>query len=253
MDLLTGKEGKLDQDSIDALQIILHKIDNQPEKVSPAIREFAEEATKTLKIRTNVDLPRRPPWLVSARGAFTYSYIAWPNLQSCQKDFQRGEKVDEGKNSAIYKAIWKKGGMEVVLKDLRDCDKIEVRVCQYARYYYEVCPQGLVEDIVRWRDLEHPFLHTFLGAQPIGKPRFFVYKYMRYGNVLDYLKYNRLANKELLVSLSSIDKLMRAKFTCPQLLQMSLGMEYLHRSSMIHGNIRVRIEAILHCAALMNE
>jgi len=63
----------LDQDSINALQIILHRIDNQPDKVLPAIREFAEEATKTLKTRTNVDLPRRPPWLVSARGALARS------------------------------------------------------------------------------------------------------------------------------------------------------------------------------------
>ena len=54
-------------------KIILHKIDNQPDKVLPAIREFAEEATKTLKTRTNVDLPRRPPWLVSARGALARS------------------------------------------------------------------------------------------------------------------------------------------------------------------------------------
>jgi len=36
--------------------------------------------------------------------------------------------IDEGKNSIIYKATWKKGGMEIVLKDLRDHEKIEVRV-----------------------------------------------------------------------------------------------------------------------------
>lgn len=73
VDLFTGKEGKLNQNSINDLQVILHKIDNQPEKVPPVVREFAEEATKTLKVRTNVDLPRRPPWLVSARGVFVKS------------------------------------------------------------------------------------------------------------------------------------------------------------------------------------
>lgn len=65
---MTRKNGELDNESVDALQILLHKIDNQPDKVLPAIREIAEVATKTLKSQTNVDLPRRPPWLVSARG-----------------------------------------------------------------------------------------------------------------------------------------------------------------------------------------
>jgi hypothetical protein len=132
VDLLVEKEGKLDQESIDALQIILHKIDNQPEKVLPAIREFAEEATKTLKTRTNVDLPRRPPWLVSARGAFEYVRgLLTPTSQYCQTEFQRGERIGEGKNSVIYKAVWKKGGMEVVLKDLKDREKLEVGVSRH--------------------------------------------------------------------------------------------------------------------------
>lgn len=69
MELLTDQSGKPDQESIDALQILLHKIDNQPDKVLPQIREFAEVATKTLKSHTNVDLPRRPPWLVSPKGS----------------------------------------------------------------------------------------------------------------------------------------------------------------------------------------
>lgn len=90
--------------------------------------------------------------------------------------------------------------MEIVLKDLKDRDKIEVCVSRHPSHFYESPPQGLVEDIVRWRDLEHPFLHTFLGARPVGLPRFFVYKHMRHGNVLEYLRHNHLAHRELLVS-----------------------------------------------------
>jgi hypothetical protein len=65
---LLFKQGKIDTESSDALQILLHVIDTQPDRVLPVIREFAETATKTLKSRTNIDLPRRPPWLVSPKG-----------------------------------------------------------------------------------------------------------------------------------------------------------------------------------------
>ena len=78
---MTRKNGELDQESVDALQILLHKIDNQPDKVLPAIREIAEVATKTLKSQTNVDLPRRPPWLVSAKGARTTTLSPYLDLR----------------------------------------------------------------------------------------------------------------------------------------------------------------------------
>lgn len=121
-----GKEGKLDQESIDALQLILHRIDNTPDKVLPAIRDFAEVATKTLKSRTNVDLPRRPPWLVSAKGALVWRSIAIsPNSWRAQ-EFNRGERIGTGKFSVTYKATWKRSSMEVALKDLRDQETIHV-------------------------------------------------------------------------------------------------------------------------------
>ncbi|KAF8323182.1 kinase-like protein [Clavulina sp. PMI_390] len=185
MDLMTERSGKLDQESIDALQTLLHKIDHQPEKVLPAIRDFAEVATQTLKTQTNVDLPRRPPWLVSS------------------KDFQKCEEFGRGRFSTMRKAIWRKSSMEVALKELEDREKLE----------------GLFEDIVRWRELEHPCLHAFTAAQPIKLPRFFIYKFMPNGNVIDYLRANPKADTGLL------------------LLHVALGMEYLHRHSVVHGNL----------------
>lgn len=47
--------GKVDSESQDAIQVILHRIDHEPDKVPEEVKTFAEEATKTIKTRTNID------------------------------------------------------------------------------------------------------------------------------------------------------------------------------------------------------
>ncbi|KAJ7760468.1 hypothetical protein B0H16DRAFT_573920 [Mycena metata] len=80
--------GKLDPDSQNAIQVILHRIDHEPDKVPEEVKTFAEEATKTIKTRTNIEVPRTLPWFVKTR------------------DIKRGGKIGSGGFSVVYKGRW---------------------------------------------------------------------------------------------------------------------------------------------------
>ncbi|KAJ7115866.1 hypothetical protein C8R44DRAFT_215974 [Mycena epipterygia] len=90
--------GKLDSDSQNAIQVILHRIDHEPDKVPEEVKTFAEEATKTIKTRTNFDVPRTLPWFVKTR------------------EIKRGVKIGSGGFSVVYKGHWLTRDMDVAVK-----------------------------------------------------------------------------------------------------------------------------------------
>ncbi|KAJ6518703.1 hypothetical protein C8R45DRAFT_2928 [Mycena sanguinolenta] len=153
--------GKLDPDSQNAIQVILHRIDHEPDKVPEEVKTFAEEATKTIKTRTNIDVPRTLPWFVKTR------------------DIKRGAKIGSGGFSVVYKGRWLTRDMDVAVKVFREQDAIN----------------ELLDEVFIWRSFSHPNLHPFLGAAPFEKPAFVVSPLCINGNALEYLLHNPKADK----------------------------------------------------------
>lgn len=52
--------------------------------------------------------------------------MIYVNVMLVWTEFQRGEEIGTGKFSVMRKAMWKKGGMEVALKDLQNREKFDV-------------------------------------------------------------------------------------------------------------------------------
>lgn len=63
---LIGTE--VDAASRDGIQVLLHRIDTNPQDLPPEVVEFAETATKTIKRRTNITVSRSLPWFVQEQG-----------------------------------------------------------------------------------------------------------------------------------------------------------------------------------------
>ncbi|KAJ7180564.1 kinase-like domain-containing protein, partial [Mycena filopes] len=154
--------GKLDSDSQSAIQVILHRIDHEPDKVPEEVKTFAEEATKTIKTRTNIEVPRTLPWFVKTR------------------DIKRGVKIGSGGFSVVYKGRWLTRDMDVAVKVFRENDNVI---------------NELLDEVFIWRSFQHGNLHPFLGAAPFEQPAFVVSPFCANGNALDYLAKNPHADK----------------------------------------------------------
>lgn len=68
-------------------------------------------------------------------GSFHRKVGYWPLIPHLAptlvcSEFQRGEEIGTGKFSVMRKAIWKKGGMEVAIKDLQNREKFDVSCTQ---------------------------------------------------------------------------------------------------------------------------
>ncbi|KAJ6591671.1 kinase-like domain-containing protein [Mycena vulgaris] len=146
--------GKLDSDSQNAIQVILHRIDHEPDRVPEEVRAFAEEATKTIKTRTNFDVPRTLPWFVKTR------------------EIKRGVKIGSGGFSVVYKGFWLTRDMDVAVKVFREQNGVN----------------ELLDEVFIWRSFSHPNLHPFLGAAPFEQPAFVVSPFCINGNALEYLE-----------------------------------------------------------------
>ncbi|KAJ7043517.1 kinase-like domain-containing protein [Mycena alexandri] len=154
--------GKLDSDSQNAIQVILHRIDHEPDKVPEEVKTFAEEATKTIKTRTNIEVPRTLPWFVKTH------------------DIKRGVKIGSGGFSVVYKGRWLTRDMDVAVKVFRENDNVI---------------NELLDEVFIWRSFSHPNLHPFLGAAPFEQPAFVVSPFCANGNALEYLAKNPNADK----------------------------------------------------------
>lgn len=87
------------------------RIDNDPTSIPPEVKEFAEIATKTIKSRTNYDVPRTFPWTVK------------------QKDIEKGPQIGSGGFSLVYKGVWITQQKTVAIKVFRDTAAQNISVC----------------------------------------------------------------------------------------------------------------------------
>jgi len=124
-------------------------------------------------------------------------------------EVDREEKIGIGFFSDVYKGRWR--GMAVAIKMLAP-----------------TTPRKLfVHEVEIWKTLLHPNVLELFGASSTSgePPWFFVSPYMKHGSLVKYLK-----NVE---PHSQINLL-------KMIYEVGLGMKYLHKSGVLHGDLKVR-------------
>lgn len=87
-----------------------------------------------------------------------------------------------------------------------------------------------------WKSLSDEHILKFIGACAIAVKPFTVCELKRNGHILEYLKNKPSASRRKLVR-GVLSRLI-SQLTRPQLYETSLGLKYLHKSSVIHGDVK---------------
>lgn len=108
------------------------------------------------------------------------------------------------------------GGFSTVKKAVWDGEIVAVKYLTH-----ETSPKELQKEIRIWKDLRHPRVLQFIGASLNAQVPFIVSAFMQNGNILDYL--GRFHDDFKKIRL---------------LHDVTLGMIYLHRQSVLHGDLK---------------
>lgn len=119
---------EVDATSRDGIQILLHRIDTNPQDLPPEVVEFAETATKTIKTRTNITVSRSLPWFVQEQG-MNFASLRSILSYKTRVDIKRGERIGAGGFSLVYKGQWiPRNNQEVAIKVFGEGETINVSV-----------------------------------------------------------------------------------------------------------------------------
>jgi len=135
--------------------------------------------------------------------------LSLPQWTITKWEVDREEKIGIGFFSDVFKGTWR--GMTVAIKMLAP-----------------TTPRKLfVHEVEIWKSLSHPNVLELFGASSTSgePPWFFVSPYMKHGSLVKYLK-----NVE---PHSQINLL-------KMIYEVGLGMNYLHESDVLHGDLKVR-------------
>lgn len=97
-----------------------------------------------------------------------------------------------------------------------------------------------------WKKLNHPNVLVLLGASSaVGEPPwFFVSPYLKNGNLISFLKMNMPAPPQLGSTGTTVSGKARARLEKKMVYEIAKGMEYLHRMSVMHGDLKVNVHII---------
>ncbi|KAI5119647.1 hypothetical protein M0805_009008 [Coniferiporia weirii] len=146
--------------------------------------------------------------------------INLPNWTITRYEVDLEEKIGMGYFSDVYRATWRQHIVAVKVLALSTPQKI------------------FVHEMNVWRTLEHPHVHTLLGASSTtgDPPWFLVSPYMRNGNLVDFLRGTK----------KPVDGAIQRRMV----FEIAKGMAYLHRQGVMHGDLKgtnVLIDDNKHC------
>jgi len=132
----------------------------------------------------------------------------------CFAGSERRELVSHGVEFDVYRTIFTSTNRSdvVAMKTFRRAIDVDVR-----RRWAPV----LSYTVEQWRALHHPNIHPIYGIYELGSPDISILTpFCQDGNILEYLASHRSADKPRLV------------------LELALGLAYIHSRNMAHGNIK---------------
>ncbi|KAH8112737.1 hypothetical protein DFH11DRAFT_1606815 [Phellopilus nigrolimitatus] len=165
-------------------------------------REFIETGIDALRRLSKGQMLNLPSWTIT------------------RYEIDLEEKIGFGYFSDVYRATWRNHTVAVKVLALSTPQKI------------------FIHEMTVWKALEHPHVHTLLGASSAtgDPPWFFVSPYMKNGNLVDYLR--------------AMKKPVEGAIQRKMVYEIAKGMAYLHRQGVMHGDLKgtnVLIDDNKHC------
>ncbi|KAH7888228.1 kinase-like domain-containing protein [Phlebopus sp. FC_14] len=189
--------GESDED--EAMAAIQKRLNARADETAPETR-LLRQSLDCLQVTTGRSAPKLSKWSIT------------------RHDLDLGETIGAGGFSTVKTAQYRKKTVAVkVLKDVSrevgDLDVIRILLMSRA-------VQALEREIEIWGNLRHDHIVPFYGAAILSSPPLMVSRYMRNGNLLQYLSARPQANRVKLVY------------------EICLGMLYLHEENVIHGDLK---------------
>ena len=134
---------------------------------------------------------------------------SWLNVYGYRYEVDLEEKIGVGFFSDVYKAAWRRRTVAVKVLAGSTPRKLFLKEMQV------------------WKKLDHPNVLPLFGASSArgDPPWFFVSPYMKYGNVVTYLRRSH----------KPADTLTHKRM----IHEIATGMEYLHSRDITHGDLKV--------------
>ncbi|KAJ7139295.1 kinase-like domain-containing protein [Mycena epipterygia] len=130
------------------------------------------------------------------------------------------EKVGHQVAGGGFGDVWKSvvDGQTVAVKSMRIFQDVDVKTAlkEFGR------------EAVIWRQLSHPNLLPFFGLYYLDTKLCLVSPWMEHGHLLQFLRN----------APSTIDRVSVDSLCSPQILDVAMGLEYLHRNKVVHGDLK---------------
>lgn len=195
--------------------------------------EFMEAGIDTLR-RMSKSCNSLPSWTITRFiPSFTKSFRADSQFRF---EIDCGAKIGVGAFSDVYEGSWR--GQTVAVKVLRDFNSSRL----------------FVREVEIWKSLSHPNVIELYGASSASgnPPWFFVSPFAKHGDLTNHLRHISMrGGLGILPSHSStsthtLEKLRRDSFKPSResdlnrfMLEIAMGMDYLHEHGVLHGDLKV--------------
>ena len=185
--------------------------------------QIMQKSLECIKATTGRNAPKQNKWLITEY-----------DLEDCGP-------IGRGGFSTVSKARFR--GTMVAVKTLKDVGNTrEVRLQVFGGGYnlfFYTYAQDLEREIEIWSGLRHDHIVPFYGASTLTSPPYIVSRYMQHGNLVQYLTATPKADRAKLVSVLGWSSwISLTANSSVKLLEVSLGMYYLHEENVIHGDLK---------------
>ncbi|KAF8551582.1 kinase-like protein [Imleria badia] len=163
-----------------------------------------QKSLECIKVTTGRSAPKQNKWLITEYDLDYCGTIGGGGFSTVSKARFRGTMV-------AVKILKDIGNVREVRRQFLD-GGCELFICTYA--------QALEREIEIWSRLRHDHIVPFYGASTLTSPPYIVSRYMRHGNLVQYVAVTPNADRTKLI------------------FEVSLGMYYLHEEYVVHGDLK---------------